>query len=659
MIKNEAIKRVVNLARSEVGYRPYSGKRTKFADYLDGLGDVYNGKKSGYDWCDVFVDYLFIKTFGERDGMSMLYQEYRGLGAGCGYSANYFRRHGAFSKTPQIGSQIFYGVSGNEYHTGLVVDVDSTYVYTVEGNIGGGNGKVGEKKIKRTDGSISGYGIPKWSVVEGVEKMKTFGIDISAWQGNYPLDKAQKEGVKFVILKGGGADDGYYKDSKFERNYELAKKLGLKVGCYWFSYAMNPEQARNEAEYFYQNCLKGKKFELPVYIDVENKTQLNIGKRGVTEVIKAFCEHLEKKDFWVGIYSSLSYFHNYMYDSELKKYCHWVAQWSTHLDYDCGLWQFGGETNLIRSNRVAGIVTDQNYLLYDYEKDIKERGKNGYPKPKPAIGFTRVSGKTRYQTAIEVAKKIAPYEAVILASGENYSDALSATYLAKIKKAPILLTNDNEMKEVCSFINKTAKQCFIVGGQGAVSDLAEKNLKVPTERISGRDRYDTNLEILKQTFKGDKLVVVTGKNYPDAISVSACKMPIMIVGDKLTEGQLAWLSEQKLSIIYAVGGTLPVSALDIFKKLAKVKRISGKNRYETSRLVATEFFASTKKVIMVTGQNYPDGLVASRLVEAPVLLVDDNCFMETQKFNAKVKPTKAYVVGGTLSDRVVNWALTF
>ena len=659
MTKNEAIKRVISLAKSEIGYRPYSGKRTKFADYLDGLGDVYNGKKSGFDWCDVFVDYIFIKTFGERDGMSMLYQEYKGLGAGCGYSANYFRKHGAFSKNPEKGSQIFYGQSGNEYHTGLVVDVDETYIYTVEGNIGGGNGQVGTKKVKKTDNSISGFGIPNWKIVEGVEnKVKLFGIDISAWQGNYPLDKAQKEGARFCIVKGGGGDDGLYIDSKAERNYSNAKKLGLKVGAYWFSYAMNPEQARTEAEYFYQNFLKGKQFELPIYIDVENKTQLNIGKRGVTEVIKAWCEHLAAKDYWVGIYSSLSYFRNYMYDNELQKYCHWVAQWSTHLDYDCGLWQFGGETNYIRSNKVAGITTDQDYLLYDYEKDIKERGKNGFPKPKPKIGFTRIAGKDRYQTAIEVAKRQA-YDTVILASGENFADGLSASYLAKIKKAPILLTNDTKMKDVCNFINGTAKTCYIIGGTGAVSSDAEKYLKIENERISGANRYDTNLELLKMTYNTDKLIVCTGKNFPDVISASASRLPIMIVGDKLTDAQIKWINKAKINQIYAVGGTLPVGALNILKKKAKVKQLIGSNRYETSRLVALEFNSKATKVIFVTGKTFPDGLVANRLTDAPVVLVDDNYFIDAQKVCAKIQPTKAYVIGGVLSDRTINWALSY
>ncbi len=218
--------------------------------------------------------------------------------------------------------------------------------------------------------------------------MKQFGIDVSRWQGDFDFAKAVKEGVRFVVIKGGGGDDGLYVDSRFKENYNKVKKLNLPAGCYWFSRALTVEDARKEAAYFYDNILKGRQFELPVYMDVENKTQLSLGKRKLTDVVKAWCSELEKRDMLPGIYSSKSYFDAYLYDSELTKYPHWVAAWSKSCSYSpqsCfGLWQFGGETNLIRSNKVAGVVCDQDYLLIDYPSMIKKEGKNGFPKPEPA-----------------------------------------------------------------------------------------------------------------------------------------------------------------------------------------------------------------------------------------------------------------------------------
>lgn len=212
--------------------------------------------------------------------------------------------------------------------------------------------------------------------------MKVFGIDVSKWQGNFDFARAKNEGVKFAILRGASACN---KDTKFEEYYKKAKAVGLNVGVYLYTYATNSTQARQEANYLYTNCLKGKLFELPIYIDIEDATQKKLSKATNTSIVKAFCETLEAKGYFVGVYSSKSFFDTYLNDGELQKYAHWVAQWSTACTYrgTYGLWQFGGETNLIRTNKVAGVTCDQDYMLVDYPSIIKKVGKNGYTKNSP------------------------------------------------------------------------------------------------------------------------------------------------------------------------------------------------------------------------------------------------------------------------------------
>lgn len=260
------------------------------------------------------------------------------------------------------------------------------------------------------------------------------GIDISKWQGDFDLAKAKSEGFDFAIIKGGGGDDGLYTDTRFAHNYANAKALNMPVGAYWFSKALTVEEAVAEADYFYESCLNGRQFELPVYIDVENKTQLALGKRLLTDIIHALCQRLEAKGFWVGIYSSLSYFRSYMYDDELQRYAHWVACWAKTCGYtgDCfGMWQYGGETNLIRSNQVAGKTCDQDYLLIDYPTLIKAAGKNGFnadgkpletpaePVPEPDTSveavYTVVKGDTLSGIAIKYGttyQKLAAYNGI-------------------------------------------------------------------------------------------------------------------------------------------------------------------------------------------------------------------------------------------------------
>lgn len=184
MTIEQAIEKVISLAKSEVGYTPYSGKRTKFADELDAMGDIYNGKKSGYDWCDVFADWCYITSFGKEIGVKMIYQPKYGCGAGCPFSAGYYRNNNAWTTMPQKGAQIFFGKKGDEEHTGIVVDVDSEYVYTVEGNAGGGNGKVEQRKYSRNSSTIAGYGIPNWKLPATEESNKPapeFPVDEKIW----------------------------------------------------------------------------------------------------------------------------------------------------------------------------------------------------------------------------------------------------------------------------------------------------------------------------------------------------------------------------------------------------------------------------------------------------------------------------------------------
>lgn len=167
MSKEKAIEALLKAARAEVGYTAKAGKENKYAEYLTKLGNYYNGAKWaegwGCDWCDIFVDYMFLKVFGNPTGRKMLYQPEKSLGAGCGYSANYFINNKAWSSTPVVGSQGFLGTRGDEYHTGIVSKISGNMVTLIEGNAGGGNGKVVERAwdIK----SFSGFGIPDYSLV--------------------------------------------------------------------------------------------------------------------------------------------------------------------------------------------------------------------------------------------------------------------------------------------------------------------------------------------------------------------------------------------------------------------------------------------------------------------------------------------------------------
>lgn len=186
MDKNEAIAKLVGCAMSQVGYREkrsnaYLDDKTanvgsnnwnKYARDIDSkYPNFYNGKKNGYSWCDIFVDWCFIECFGYEKALKMLYQPTKSTGAGCSYSAGFYRAHNAFYRVPNVGDQVFFGDYGNEGHTGIVINVEGSIVTTVEGNTSGGYGVDANGDgvyIKRYDISthyIPGFGRPNWEAV--------------------------------------------------------------------------------------------------------------------------------------------------------------------------------------------------------------------------------------------------------------------------------------------------------------------------------------------------------------------------------------------------------------------------------------------------------------------------------------------------------------
>lgn len=173
--------KVINIALGEVGYREKETNSnlddktanagdenyTKYARDLDNVAGFYNGKKNGYDWCDIFVDWCFVKALGAERAMQLLNQPEKSGGAGCGVSMSYFEKIERLFKSPSLGDQIFFTDGESIYHTGLVYDVDDTKVYTVEGNTNGG--QVAKKSYPLGASYIRGYGRPLWNESANIE----------------------------------------------------------------------------------------------------------------------------------------------------------------------------------------------------------------------------------------------------------------------------------------------------------------------------------------------------------------------------------------------------------------------------------------------------------------------------------------------------------
>ena len=181
-----APEKVIEVALSYVGYlekksnsqlddfkaNAGSGNFTKFARDLDAIPGFYNTPKQGIPWCDVANDAWFVYAFGVDAAKKLLCQPDKSCGAGCGYSAAYYKAKGQFhTSNPKPGDQIFFGDSKSVNHTGLVYKVDDLYVYTVEGNtspqsgVVSNGGGVHKKAYALSYKRIYGYGRPDYDGV--------------------------------------------------------------------------------------------------------------------------------------------------------------------------------------------------------------------------------------------------------------------------------------------------------------------------------------------------------------------------------------------------------------------------------------------------------------------------------------------------------------
>lgn len=175
------------------------------------------------------------------------------------------------------------------------------------------------------------------------------GIDVSKWQCVIDWNTLKGK-IDFAIIKAGGSDRGFYKDPFFEANYKGAKAAGIPVGAYYFAgnKFWGAESGKIDAQKFLTQ-LKGKEFELPVYLDIE--AQNRAYRREVTEAAKAFCNYMESKKSFVGIYGSeYATFDEMVYSGELTAYSWWVANYSREPRKPYAVWQYSD------TGRISGIT---------------------------------------------------------------------------------------------------------------------------------------------------------------------------------------------------------------------------------------------------------------------------------------------------------------
>ena len=221
------------------------------------------------------------------------------------------------------------------------------------------------------------------------------GIDVSQWQGNIDWQKVKGAGVQFAMLRAGYGRNNL--DTKFHRNAKGAVAVGIPVGLYWFSYALNVEMAKKEAQYAVE-LAKKYKITWPIAYDLEYDTVSYAAKNGVTitkslatQMAIAFCEEIKRLGYIPMVYTNLDYLNRYFDRSKLP-YDLWYAQYASAASVaDKEIWQYSSKGSM---PGIAGNV-DMNHGYKDY-------GNGGDSKPDPAPTPSPAPSGTTLNLAVAV-----------------------------------------------------------------------------------------------------------------------------------------------------------------------------------------------------------------------------------------------------------------
>ena len=294
--------------------------------------------------------------------------------------------------------------------------------------------------------------------------------------------------------------------------------------------------------------------------------------------------------------------------------------------------------------RDANAPADKPNLI-SYTFKVNKAPDNPYRPYKPDVPNPgRIDGHDRIETGIDISKKYYDKaKTVIVVRPDLFPDSMTASVLAKLKDAPILLNPTNKLDpRVAAEIKRLgAEEVIIVGGQNSVSEKVREDLKAfdadkNVERIAGADRYETSEMVAKRvvgiTGKKNTGVVASGQVFPDALSVGTFASregyPILLVKRDSIPSQIERaIKDLEINKTYIAGGTNTISKSTEAKLPGVLERMAGNTMYETSVAIAKSKFGASKEAYIASGEEFADALVISPVsgkYNRPTLLASRN-----------------------------------
>lgn len=331
---------------------------------------------------------------------------------------------------------------------------------------------------------------------------------------------------------------------------------------------------------------------------------------------------------------------------------------------------------------------------------------------KNSYNVNRLYGADRYKTSVSISNNFnsGTVQNVIVASGQNFPDALAGSVLSKKYNAPILLLSDtlagssDSIDYIKAHLDKSG-HIYVLGGEASVGTEFINQMKTEgynnIVRLGGKNRFDTNKFIVDSMNleKGTPVVITNGYGFADALSVSSVASikgyPILMTdASKLPDETKNILSTIQPSQVYVIGGTGAVSD-DVINEIKtivpslasgtsatssgsnsivgtlenlvsssygnKIIRIAGQTRYDTSLEICKYFNLETDDAVLANGQNFPDALSGSALaskLSAPIILTNGQDLTKQQEFIDSKSYKNLILLGGLGSiDLPIEYSL--
>ena len=194
------------------------------------------------------------------------------------------------------------------------------------------------------------------------------GVDVSAFQGDIDWQQVKDSGIDFAIIRlgyrGYGKAGKMVEDEYVQDNLTEAKEVGLPIGAYFFSQALNIQEVDEEIDFMLE-ILGDHKLDLPIILDweipgVENPRTKNMDARTLTEIQRYFCQKMTEKGYDPMIYFNWHQAKNLYYLSELEDYDFWLAFYQDRMTfpYKVEMWQYTDQ------GKVPGIPANVDLNVY-------------------------------------------------------------------------------------------------------------------------------------------------------------------------------------------------------------------------------------------------------------------------------------------------------